>query len=250
MSFVPENDLEKALMRAPNEPAARPEFYRLLLESDLYVIGQVEGRAPGEGRHTVAAGERLQLMSSEAKGQQFIPVFSALVRLQAYVRDERRYLSLNGRSLFEMTGGASFVLNPGSEYGKELLPQEIAGLLHPPGQTVTMEKPTKVLIGQPAVYPRDLVDALKAAFARRPEVLNAYLVQIAYEGTDQPPHPLIGVETTGDWQSLSQEVGHVVNALGSDLPVDAVPIDRARADGLSASLLNTAPFYTRPLHSV
>jgi len=35
VTFAPENDLESALMRAAKEPAARPEFYRLLLSSDL-----------------------------------------------------------------------------------------------------------------------------------------------------------------------------------------------------------------------
>jgi hypothetical protein len=246
MSFEPENDLERTLMRASKEPAARPEFYRLLLESDLFVIGQVEGRAPGEARHAIASGEKVQIMTSKtAKGEPFIPVFSSLSRLRTYIHDENGYLALKGRPLFETVPGAMFILNLGSEYGKELLPQEIAGLLNPVGRTVTMDKPTKVLIGQPAVYPHDLVDALKEAFARRRDVLNAYLIQIAFQDGDQPPHPLIGIETTGDWQDVSQEIGRVVTALPSGLQVDAVRVDRAQPEGIAASLLQTAPFYTR-----
>lgn len=34
-----ENALEKALRKAADEPADRPEFYRILLESKILVIG-------------------------------------------------------------------------------------------------------------------------------------------------------------------------------------------------------------------
>ena len=248
MAFVPENDLEHALVRASKEAAARPAFYRLLLESDLYVIGEVEGTPAGEGQRSIAAGERIQIASGESKGRQFLPVFSALVRMQTYLREERKYLSLKGRALFEMTKGALLILNPGSDYGKELLPDEIAGLLNPSVRSVTLDKPTKVLIGQPAVYPHDLINALKTAFAQRPDVSSAYLIQIAFDG--EAPHPLIGVETTGDWPGVSQEIGRAVAAVAPGLRVDAVQIDRAKPDGFAASLLNTAPFYTRPTSTV
>ena len=44
MPFIPENELERALVAAVNNPAAAPEFYRLLLQSDLLVLGTVEGQ--------------------------------------------------------------------------------------------------------------------------------------------------------------------------------------------------------------
>ena len=43
MLFIPENELEKALVRAVKEPQSAPAFYRLLLSSDLLVLGTVEG---------------------------------------------------------------------------------------------------------------------------------------------------------------------------------------------------------------
>src|ERR1700761_7533323 len=198
MDFVPQNDLERALVRAVKEPAARPEFYRLLLASDLLVLGNL-------------AGDQLQIVSTKNKaGVNVHPVFSSVPRVQAYIREKQNYLTLNGHALFKMTKGAAFVLNPNSSYGKELPPEELASLLDPDAHTakpIVLDKATQVLIGQPAVYPHDLVNALKEEFAKRPDVLNAYLVQIAFSGRDEPPHPMIGVETTGDWDSVSALIG-------------------------------------------
>lgn len=245
VTFVPENDLESALMRAAKEPAARPEFYSLLLSADLFIIGKVEGRSASDTANTIQPGEQIQIARGEINGKSFHPVFSSLKRLEENNRDGGDWLSLNGRSLFEMTKGATFVLNPGSDYGKELLADEIAWMLSPAtARQIQIDKPTQVLIGQPAVYPQALVDALKTHFATRPEVSAAYLVQIGY--ADQKPHPLIGVETRGDWKTLSDSIGRIVAAAAPGQIVDATPIDRAEKDGLSPALIRTQPFYTRP----
>jgi hypothetical protein len=245
MTFIPENELENALMRAAKEPAARPEFYRLLLSSDLFIIGKVEGRSLSDTPHTIEPGEQIQIVRGEINSKSFHPVFSSLKRLEENNRDGSDWLSLNGRLLFEMTKGATFVLNPGSAYGKELLAEEIAWMLSPAtARQVEIEKPTQVLIGQPSVYPQVLVDVLKVHFATRPEVSAAYLVQIGYP--DQKPHPLIGVETTGDWKTLSDSIGRIIAAAAPGQIVDATPIDRTDKDGLSSALIQTRPFYTRP----
>ena len=36
MPFIAENELEQALVKAVKDPAAAPDFYRLLLESDCW----------------------------------------------------------------------------------------------------------------------------------------------------------------------------------------------------------------------
>jgi hypothetical protein len=251
MTFVPENELESALIRATKEPAARPDFYRLLLESDLLVLGTIEKRETAAGAAALSPGDNVQLASAQANGRSYIPVFSSMTRLQTYIREEQKYLSMNGLSLFEMAVGATFVLNPGSDYGKELLPAEIANLLNPGAQgprKVTLDKPTNVLIGQPAVYPHDLVNALKEAFTARPNVLAAHLIQIAFSGRDEPSHPLIGVEVIGDWQPISVEIGRIAGLVAPGVLLDAAPIDRTKTDDtLTAALLKVPPFYSRKL---
>jgi hypothetical protein len=187
----------------------------------------------------------VQLASITYKDRNWIPLFSSLDRLRTYLKTQDSYIALNGRALFEMATGAAFLLNPASDYGKELLPEEIASLLNPgTPQRITVDKPTQVLIGQPAVYPQALVDALRAMFATHPEVAAAFLVQIGFP--DRPPHPLIGVETASGWDALSPEIGRIAIATMPGTIVDAMALDRAvSGDGVTRALLNTTPFYTR-----
>ena len=55
MPFISENELEKALVKAVKSPASTPDFYRLLLESDLLVMGTAEGQ---EGASDIHPGAR------------------------------------------------------------------------------------------------------------------------------------------------------------------------------------------------
>src|SRR5262249_52101067 len=120
MLFIPENELEKALVRAAKEPGAAPDFYRLLLSSDLLVLGSVEGHENDTEVFNAEAGSNVRLIPGVKDGAQYLPVFSSLARMQDYVKQESKYLSVNGRALLDLTRGAPVILNPASEYGKEL----------------------------------------------------------------------------------------------------------------------------------
>ena len=255
MTFLPENALEAALMRAASnasDPTARTEFYRLLLESDLYVIGPAGPKATEPREAVLETDTALVIASVSYKDRQYHPVFTSVSRLETFAREAVTYYGINGRILFETATKAHFLLNPGSDYGKELLPDEIDTLLNPMAKpktkTMVMQEETEVLLGQPAVYPHALVKALKASFANRPDVLNAHLLQIAFQRREEPPHPLIGVESTGEWQPLFQEIARVASVVDPMGIVDAVPINRDnRTDTLVAALLEVPPFYTRSL---
>jgi type III secretion system (T3SS) SseB-like protein len=233
MSFEAENDLERALMRAPNDPSARPEFYRLLMDSTLFVIGKIEGHQNPQGQ---MQGDRLMIATIAWEGKNYHPVFSCMARLKAFAPGEEvEFLQLAGRALFSATKGSHFLLNPGSDFGKELSAEELTSIM---GQT-------RVMIGQAKEYPKKLVDPLKDFFARTPQVKAAHIVQIAFEGKDEPPHPLIGIDAEGDWQALSQQIGEVMKTAEFDSLVDMVPINRNDPGGVMQALLKTPPFYAR-----
>ena len=46
MSFEPQNDLERSLVKADDDPAHRPQFSRDLVQADLFVVQQ--GESPPE----------------------------------------------------------------------------------------------------------------------------------------------------------------------------------------------------------
>src|SRR3546814_4440607 len=106
MSNDSSNDLEVALARAATEPADRPEFYRVLLASEVFVLGHTESK--GEGRVTVPSGEKLSIVNWEkADGTPVIPFFASLEALRRAIKEEQSYVALPARSLFEVTAGAT-----------------------------------------------------------------------------------------------------------------------------------------------
>src|SRR3569623_1444468 len=110
MPFIADNELERALVRAVKEPASGRDFYRLLLESDLLVLGTAEGQETASEQITLAPGTRFNLVTGLKEGQPYLPVFSSLARMQDYVKHERRYLRMKGRDLFELPRAAPVIL--------------------------------------------------------------------------------------------------------------------------------------------
>ncbi len=59
---------------------------------------------------------------------------------------------------------------------------------------------------------------------------------------DQPSHPLIGVETIGEWDAISAEIGRIAAQAAPGAVIDFMPVDRTKSEGVMASLLQTEPF--------
>jgi SseB protein N-terminal domain/SseB protein C-terminal domain len=240
MPFISENELEKALVKAVQNPASAPDFYRLLLESDLLVLGSVEGREDASEKFTLAPGGKLSLVPGVKNGGQFLPVFSSLARMQEYVKQESKFLSINGRALLDLTRGAPVTLNPASEYGKELTPGQVQQLLDgavPRGEART-------IIGE-ADYPAALVEALVAVFASRPDIETAWMIQVTFADRAKEPHPLVGIETGSDWPSLMQAIKAAAEKSVPGMVFDVQRVDRRNPVGMTSALLQAAPFYQR-----
>ncbi|MFW1816189.1 SseB family protein [Acinetobacter guillouiae] len=63
------------------------------------------------------------------EGDQAIPFFIELETIQNDIGVDAEYITLNTRQFFEMTQGATLVLNPTSELSKEFQPEEIKAIL-------------------------------------------------------------------------------------------------------------------------
>lgn len=122
-----ENALEQSLRLAADEPAHRPDFFKTLLDSTVYVLGTA---GTGKGHVTLEAGSNISIANwHKADGSPVIPFFSSLKILQGSIDSEESYVEIPARSLFEITRGAPLFLNPKSPYGKEFLPEEVRHLL-------------------------------------------------------------------------------------------------------------------------
>jgi hypothetical protein len=241
MPFIPENELERALVKAVQDRAAAPDFYRLLLDSDLLVLGSAEGQDDATEKFALAPGGKLNLVIGTKNGGQFLPVFSSLVRMQDYVKQGGKYLSVNGRALLDVTRGAPITLNPASEYGKELSPAEVQQLLDGPGAS---RGEARVIVGE-ADFPVALIEALTATFAARPDIQAAWMIQVTFADRAQEPHPLVGIETNADWPSLMQAIVAAAEKSAPGLVFDVQRVDRKNPAGMAGTLLQAAPFYQR-----
>jgi len=236
MAFVPENDLEHVLVQAAVNSAAWPSFYRLLLDSEIVVLGLAEKQGDGQ---------KIRLTQIEFKNRIYHPIFSSTARIGPYAKEHPQYFTMKGRDLFTTTKGAYFVLNPGSDYMKELLPEELSEVMHP-DSTMGKKAAGEVLISKPAVFPAAIANALSNLFASRPQVEAAYIAQMAIAGRDEPPHPIVGVKMEGLWEPLAQEIERVVKPLPQGTRVAAMKIgaDAVRV-ALGNMLMRYEPFYTR-----
>lgn len=243
----PENELEKLLMRAASDESARNDFYTKLLWSELIVIinGQEEIT---DGRKVLEKDTTVQFVTFE-NGQ--IPLFTSTNRIfdKGVVKEQVPFMAIKGQDLFDFTRGATFILNPYSDYGKELIPQEIESLLngsiYKQNNEMTIQSDTEVQIGQPANYPDKLVNELKLLFKNRPFVKAAYLAAIKMDKKEKLPHLVIAIDLEGELRDISKEAGPLAEKfLDKNEIVDFMQIDNK--GGISDYFIGqTKPFYER-----
>ena len=245
----PVNELERKLMLAADNPASRPEFYETLMNSDVFVIGFTDSEDEGVG--IIPAGAKLSIVNWEKNdGTPITPFFSSIEALQRALKEESKYVALPAKNLFEMTLGSFLFLNPASPYGKEFFPNEIEALLntgmnHIP-QTRVVQKETKVLLGQPANYPSEMISALTELLAKHSTVKAAYLCLMHDPSSSEKPALVVGFEGDQDLSEAMKQAGSVAadTAPKGEL-VDFVVIKRGE-QGIGNYMFNSVkPFYER-----
>jgi len=244
-----DNVLEIALELAAAEPAHRPEFFRLLLESTIFILGSSDQM--DEGSVTLKANTQIQIKNwVKPDGSSVIPFFSSLRALQLAIQSDEQYIALPARTFFEITRGAELILNPRSEYGKEFTRTEVEALLSEgvsrlPEQRV-VEKDTQVLLGQPSNYPTAMVASLTTLLAKHSNVKAAYLALMHDVSVDDKPHLIVGIEAEGDFENVIREAGTVAaDTAPKGEPVDLIRLIRGEPGLGQYFLEEVKPFYER-----
>jgi hypothetical protein len=250
MSFDPENDLERSLVKAANDPVFTPQFYRDLARADIFII-QHGKQVPEKAERIIALeGETIQIQNIEHRGKLHTPFFSSLTRLRAVLDSKAAYLGINALAFLELTKGSALLLNPGSEYGKEITAKEAAlilnGSIWQPSERFVVQKKTQVMLGHPANYPVELVAALTRLFKSKKQVKRAWLAHFLNPERDKHPHTLVAIETTGSYDEIAAEVGMVASHINMpDPPLDLIQITGQPGEIGDYFLKETKPFYER-----
>lgn len=127
-SRFPENEIEKCLMQATSNFSAQKQFYQKLMWNQLFVLTSEKSISEVENQ-TLENDINVQFVIFE-NGQ--IPVFTSINRIfdKGIIKEKVPYLSIKGQDLFKSLNGATFILNPYSDFVKELIPEEIETLLN------------------------------------------------------------------------------------------------------------------------
>jgi hypothetical protein len=122
------------------------------------------------------------------------------------------------------------VLNPGSDYGKDYTPGEVARMLAGDfdlsgPQAVTTQAPQQIMLAHPSEIPTALIEALAREFAGVKSVRGAWLM-LAMRGGEAEQSWMLGVDHTGAWLEVRDAIGRAIvgDILGGRV-LDAMPLD-------------------------
>ena len=126
--FEPMNPLETLMQAAASDPAKIPDFYRALLDSEIFILTPEVPIPPGR-RRELKYQEKINIATVEYQGLKWHPAFTAPKRISAYLKEPETCLGAKARNLFEMLPGSNFWLNPLSECQKPIPADEVSLLL-------------------------------------------------------------------------------------------------------------------------
>jgi hypothetical protein len=230
--FEPGNDIERLLMRASAEPAERPAFARALMDVQIFLVmiagGTPIGPPDADGKVIIHEGATLTLPSVTRGEEKLIPFFTSPSRARTWFKGDHIIGPDRTRDFFARYPGAPFVLNPGSDYGKDFTPGEVARMLagefdmRAP-QTITTQASEQILLAHPKEMPTDLIEALAREFASVKSVHGAWLM-LAMRGGEQSW--MLGVDHEGSWQDVRDAIGRAIvgDILGGRV-LDAMPLE-------------------------
>jgi len=231
--FEPENAIERALMRAATEPAARPDFVRSLMDAEVFValIPEDGGEIPvgPDSQAQIPEGTRVQLATAMRGDETLVAFFTAPSRARSWIENDHIVSPERTRDLFQRYRELAFVLNPGSECGKEFTPAEIERLLagefdEPTDATVT-DQPVSVLLVHPRERPNALIRALARELASVSDVRSAFLM-LAHRTDQSEQIWMLGIELAGDWGPVDAAINRAIaGEVLQGRSLEAVPLD-------------------------
>lgn len=198
-------ELQRLLEASVNDSREEPAFLRALLDAPLFVhTPKVE--PPGR--------RQFVMFKSPIDDQYVIPVFTDQVKADWAARGNVRVLAMNGRSLFDVTRGATLMLNP-NDQRCTLYPKEIEYLLRDgtvvPVKTWTPDDHLDKEVYKLARVPKLLTKGLRAVLPATREIEIAYLAGLK-DTTGNAPDTLL-IALGGDPKLAERSARTVITAL-------------------------------------
>lgn len=229
MGKVTTRALEKLLVTArstlqgPDAARAQEAVFKALLDATVFAHVPIEGARPGRIRF-------MQFVRPD-NGQTVLPFFSDRAQAEQPQRKDVSIIAMSGRRLFELTRGATLMLNPNLDQ-VALYPPEIVALLE--GRELgyfakhTLKEGTSVGACRPSVSTDALDTALRGLFEREQTVRAAYLVEIHRNDDSAQVSLLLAVVAAPAFHERLLQLATLAlrtNSTDLDLPLDIVFVE-------------------------
>ncbi|GLR00125.1 hypothetical protein GCM10007863_45450 [Dyella mobilis] len=205
---------------APHGPqgiVAQDEVFKAILDATVYALAPVESHPSGRLRF-------IQLVRPDT-GQTVLPFFSDLTQAEQASNNRIAIMAMAGRRLFEITRGATLMLNPNTD-AVALYPPEVAALLG--GNAIgyftkeTILENALAYARPPSVSTDDLDVALRRLFESEPTVRTAYLAEVHRVGDCEEVFLLLTIVAA---RSHHERIHHIVAlALTTEPPDLLLPL--------------------------
>ncbi|WP_430389995.1 enhanced serine sensitivity protein SseB C-terminal domain-containing protein [Dyella sp. 20L07] len=233
--------LQSLLTTVRNNPLTEPQFFEALLDATVYAhvpIHQVPGRL-----------RFIQFIRPD-NGQTVLPFFSDQAKAQLASSDDVSIIAMDARQLFELTRGATLMLDPNDDRAV-LYPEEISALLSgKPLVAFGMEKlaePETVGVRAPTVPIEALTSTLKAYCETEPDVAAAYIVEILRGRDYKDATLLVAIAARGQVtervnRTSMQRIQPLLSELALPLLMTVIDPDEGSTPFYQKAIL----FYSRP----
>lgn len=262
-STIALDPLAISLARAAQENSeeARHEFYQVLVNSQVFVIGKPAGDGNGQeptyGQRNITENDKFNISSWPhpfLEGEKVVPFFSSQEHLKRAAKKETGFMVFPALTFLTLARSlnAPLLLNPGYDPQKMLSLEEVDFLLNSarpePFESRHFKPGTKVMLGPPDKYPQELVAALLDFLPEHREVKAAYLAMMREDGEEAAPVLVIGFEADGDLTEMFRGAGPLVGQFAEDgLAIDFARVEKGET-GLSEYFLDkVSPFYRRAI---
>ena len=242
-----ENQLELLMQELFQDSSRMGDFYGMLLSSELFVLTAKADVV--EGRSILKKETEVELINYHMEdGTPFVPIFTSLSELERSIPTDLSYMSLKVWNLFSIIRGSHIVINPASELGLQLDPDNIEEILHHFGATeTTIDSDTTYQMGLPVVDPVDFKNALSEVFRGDSRIHSAYFCLMINQKSGNRSF-LVGVvfRPEQEYRGIFNIAGPAAGKfLPEDHNIDFIVIDDSDPEGFAGTLLQNGECFFR-----
>ncbi|MBX4262664.1 enhanced serine sensitivity protein SseB [Clostridium estertheticum] len=187
---------------------------------------------------------------TNADNESYIVTFTDEDELSKWSKDKEQILAytydeLNGIVLENINEVKGFVINP---YGQIfIITPEVMQYFSKRKSEIGIKEDTKIMLGQPAVYPTELVNVMSKFFETQKEVKSAYLFLARTEG-EQKSNLLFVIDFTCEKELLFPKIeARMQGHIGKGEYFDMISMDSSLG---TSAVKNSTPFYKKQVRKL